>query len=670
MWNDSLYQVPQASFKWPVTPPSSGPGDGPCVCVSFNEEWVPLILGSLQQLAQDSTWRLGPGDDIQVVQGRVNQLMEMFGASNQCGPGPAPVPPDVNPDDFDCGLAGYLVNEVVRQGMQSAIDLATGVGGPQAILFHLLDFVPFGGDIVAGFGNAVTDVAATIGLNTVFNWAQAQAEQALWDAVGCTVYSIVTGVHGFTADTWTTLLSELRNFGGPSQPFFSAVADLLDNWGIGNANAIAELAGSTHYDCTGCGSGGGPTTTNPPVANKLGLTVSDGTTTVHNVTDINVTGGTVGGTPDDSTLTIDVSPPVPLTVTDGVNSVDNVASLRFMCGSVSGTSPDAVYTCPAELDANGTVVVVSSPIAKAKTLWNGSGNDSAPANWYELSYDDSAWAHAVYGAGGSPGGIWPEAPGVANPEDALFRQHFTLPAGRPTSAQLNYECISSEGVYINGLLVVGSVGNDSPGVVALDVSSLNPDGADNVIAMKGTGHTTTPRNYNTYYGITVSGTLTGATGATGPQGPQGPQGDTGPQGLSGPPGGLVAQVFITKQTADWDPITNASGWTDTPHLSAISITVQASSWLRVGLSGAIRAQDSITGAFGVTIDGGSTTQFVCACEADIRVPVAGFIYFEGLEADTYTVQVRYIGLGGDSIRSASLPNLEGLSFEVWELRQS
>lgn len=639
MWEEQRNAYAFPSFRRPVSPPTSGPADGPCVCVSFNEQWAPYILGALQQLAQDSTWRLAPGDDIQVVQGRVNQLMEMFGASNQCGPGPAPVPPGVNPDDFDCGLAGYLVNEIVRQGMQSAIDLATHVGGPQAVLFHLLDFIPFGGDIVAGFGNAITDVAATIGLNTVFNWAQAQLEQGLWDTVGCMVYGIVRGVHGFTADSWATLLSDLRSFGGPSQPFFSAVADMLESWGIGNANAIAELAGSTHYDCSGCSSGGGPTTSSPPVANKIGLTVSDGTATLHNVTDINVSGGAVGGTPDDATLTI--AAPWTLDVTDGTVAVIPTQIIQFPPGTVANVAGVAVISgLEGPAGQSPAIGVVSDLTAKYLAIDPETG--VPPTGWNLVGFDDSAWAYVVEAPHASfqdaeiPSGamsVWNTAtrPDTDVAQRVLVRQSITLTPGTSDNAQLAGACDHAGDVYVNGTKIAGPVGTNTPPTGSapfgpVDITSAFTPRGQNVIAwdvQPNTNDSGEPHKRWIAHSLT-----TGCCGPTGAQGPQGPKGDTGATGAPGSGGTLP---YVHAELAQDIPITEAN----TPiEVLDVTLTGLGTTWLVLGIITMTRQNDTLL----AWIDNGTQT-LASAEQAEPNYSTACHMSFSAIRTLTAATEV-------------------------------
>ena len=97
---------------------------------------------------------------------------------------------------------------------------------------------------------------------------------------------------------------------------------------------------------------------------------------------------------------------------------------------------------PVWIDASLVVTGLPPTIAsglttKAMTLWNGSGNNTPPTNWDQPypAFDDSTWASAVLAMSetsgafqGFPGShiIWPESPGLARAEQALFRSTFTM----------------------------------------------------------------------------------------------------------------------------------------------------------------------------------------------------------------------------------------------------
>lgn len=99
---------------------------------------------------------------------------------------------------------------------------------------------------------------------------------------------------------------------------------------------------------------------------------------------------------------------------------------------------------------------------KAMGLWNGSSNDSPPANWQTTAYDDSAWSAAVsnteaavYSAIISGAAhLWASATGTNTAEIDLVRQRFTVPVGEVASATLTILGDSQLiGCWINGTLV-------------------------------------------------------------------------------------------------------------------------------------------------------------------------------------------------------------------------
>src|SRR5690348_1323194 len=58
MWDPAKPWNQQGSYVQPVTPPAAHPSAAPRVCVSFNQDWLPYVLGSLLQLCQPSSWEV------------------------------------------------------------------------------------------------------------------------------------------------------------------------------------------------------------------------------------------------------------------------------------------------------------------------------------------------------------------------------------------------------------------------------------------------------------------------------------------------------------------------------------------------------------------------------------------------------------------------------------
>jgi hypothetical protein len=72
------YPQPFGSFRWPVDPPGIDPYSEPRVCVSFNETWLPYILGCLLQLQLPTTWCNSTDADKIVVIKQAEKLFDLF----------------------------------------------------------------------------------------------------------------------------------------------------------------------------------------------------------------------------------------------------------------------------------------------------------------------------------------------------------------------------------------------------------------------------------------------------------------------------------------------------------------------------------------------------------------------------------------------------------------
>jgi hypothetical protein len=82
---DMYRSWPQGSFNRPVPIPESAPGDSPLVCLSFNQAWVPYVLGCLKQLILPSTWGDASDPAVQAAQGAANDLIAIFAEAVACG---------------------------------------------------------------------------------------------------------------------------------------------------------------------------------------------------------------------------------------------------------------------------------------------------------------------------------------------------------------------------------------------------------------------------------------------------------------------------------------------------------------------------------------------------------------------------------------------------------
>lgn len=197
------------------------------------------------------------------------------------------------------------------------------------------------------------------------------------------------------------------------------------------------------------------------------------------------------------------------------------ASGNIVVGATDDGPSDAVHydldlsaAIKAILGTSTSTTIVSNANAVANSLWNGSGNNSPPSGWQNLTFDDSSWAPAIdfgAGTGNTPGSddIWPTATPASASEQALTRQHFLLPAGSISSATiLVFVDDYSLGVYINGTLLAGSIQSPGPiqGLLTLAVTpSLLTANGPNVIAVHGANYAgTAAHDANVSYTLTVN----------------------------------------------------------------------------------------------------------------------------------------------------------------------
>jgi hypothetical protein len=78
MWPDSPYAVSVGSFRRPVPLVTVDPDIEPDVTVCFRREWLPYIVGSLQQLLLQSTWKTDDPAALNLAQARAQLLIALF----------------------------------------------------------------------------------------------------------------------------------------------------------------------------------------------------------------------------------------------------------------------------------------------------------------------------------------------------------------------------------------------------------------------------------------------------------------------------------------------------------------------------------------------------------------------------------------------------------------
>jgi len=86
VWPDQPYAPPRGSFLRPVPLPTVDPDASPTCTVSINQQWIPFVIGALQQLLLQATWKTDDPAALLLVQQRAFNLLDLF----TCGSGELP----------------------------------------------------------------------------------------------------------------------------------------------------------------------------------------------------------------------------------------------------------------------------------------------------------------------------------------------------------------------------------------------------------------------------------------------------------------------------------------------------------------------------------------------------------------------------------------------------
>lgn len=106
MWPDSPFAHPVGSFRYPVPLVPVDPDVNPDVTVCFRREWLPYIIGSLQQLLLQSTWDTRDPDALNRAQGQAQLLVSMF--IQGCPPDVPPAPIIIDEMEYQMAICEQL----------------------------------------------------------------------------------------------------------------------------------------------------------------------------------------------------------------------------------------------------------------------------------------------------------------------------------------------------------------------------------------------------------------------------------------------------------------------------------------------------------------------------------------------------------------------------------
>jgi hypothetical protein len=297
-WSQPLVDWQQTgSYLEPASPPLLPPGQGtlvqlPCV----NQDWLPLILGSLDQLRNPSSWLAALTDSQRSeVLARVDDLRGMVamaihvpccnvqmrltsdcklqfssdgGASYSDVAGwttniggcvraniPPPAPPNPNNNPLDqraCNLAGFLSQEIIQLTMQKMVAYVgtsnQQVAFAQSVLAALGDVFPITFAASIAFGDFYNLVVSQL-LSEVNG---AATDPSLWAAVTCAIFTHIRTVGYVDATNFAAVQAALHAISYPHAWVPNAIGNYWGDLGLGNIQAMQAVGALDDVDCTGC----------------------------------------------------------------------------------------------------------------------------------------------------------------------------------------------------------------------------------------------------------------------------------------------------------------------------------------------------------------------------------------------------------------------------------
>lgn len=402
------------SYPEPIAIPSSQPGDSPTMCVPINAEWIPIVAGALQQLAQTNIWAgmteadalaaVGAAWDLIAsvanatactvfslqftmgctlqystdggttwtdVPGWDSYFAECVGGSTGGGGGaPPPDVPGLTGDVLACNMAGYLIQTLLRQVVMDAITKVVASGFLQDVIDTIVALIP-GIDATTPLVIAATDALftalATGGLATI---AAGALTDLVWSKLGCVIYNALNPFIGWTTGAITNVVNAITGSGLAPDAVLAVIANYVSGLGIPALQSITAPAYITTYDCSQCGMGGTQIQSGPAGLQQIpNLAVTDGTTTIQPTGKLTVVGGRVSGSSPNAVITISGSGgggggsalleqtgTVSITITAGNSDA-----------SVAVTFPAAFSGTPAIVVSSDTETVVCSVQAASST---------------------------------------------------------------------------------------------------------------------------------------------------------------------------------------------------------------------------------------------------------------------------------------------------------------
>lgn len=291
--------MPHYNPRWrPLAIPEAQWNEGPCWCLSVNDEWASHILGLLEMLDQPDTWK-GTDEEIDAARNQVKALITCFMESSMsccCGQSDIPIQRRVTSDGQlqisrdggvtwiqdpqDPRLTGTALPPPVTSGVSSTKcdaatnavehlkDVQAGVSNHlsqgltaielAAIVIGLLVALFFsGGFLVVVLIPLIIQIMAAIA-NLAPEEYDAIFTNDVWDKTLCALYCHIGEDGSFDQAGFDAAVSDLQTkLPGGDSPVGAAanMASFVKVWGLIGLNNACATGNAADADCSSCDCG-------------------------------------------------------------------------------------------------------------------------------------------------------------------------------------------------------------------------------------------------------------------------------------------------------------------------------------------------------------------------------------------------------------------------------
>jgi hypothetical protein len=291
--------LPVSSFQTPATPPAAGPLSGtlvqlPCI----NADWLPLVLGALDQLRNPSAWSLPySGAAMDSILSQVDELRDACNVitvpcvscplirlqdcvlQSSCDGGatwvdvsgwasnfascvqlayPGPVPPNPGgrtPADQACSIAGYISSEIIKLAITNAVNSYNSSLSLLQFGVLIFDTIAFAFPITAIAVDVFYALYLEVNGSTISDFTDAESDPALWNAVTCAIYSAIATDGAITAANLPTVISNVCGISYVHADVVTAICNFMTNIGLANIRAMQNVGVLDELNCTHCAGG-------------------------------------------------------------------------------------------------------------------------------------------------------------------------------------------------------------------------------------------------------------------------------------------------------------------------------------------------------------------------------------------------------------------------------